>query len=134
MDGRPRSRDVSHASGTGSGLHADSFAPTTSGRTDPGALMPQAITVGDVQRILSAPDIDFDAVRTELGVSEDYGTDAQDEADHAVDRHAADREDRTDLPFVTIDPPTSKDLDQAVHLTADDDGFVVDYAGLATRV
>ncbi|MDL9944331.1 RNB domain-containing ribonuclease [Gordonia sp. ABSL11-1] len=81
-----------------------------------------------MQRILSAPDIDFDAVRTELGVSEDYGTGAQDEADHAVDRHAADREDRTDLPFVTIDPPTSKDLDQAVHLTADDDGFVVDYA------
>lgn len=81
-----------------------------------------------MQRILSAPDIDFDAIRTELGVSEDYGAAAQAEADHATDRHADEREDRTDQPFVTIDPPTSMDLDQAVHLTTDGDGFVVDYA------
>lgn len=81
-----------------------------------------------MQRILSAPDIDFDAIRHELGVTEDYGAAAQAEADHPVDRCAADREDRTDLPFVTIDPPSSMDLDQAVHLVADGDGFVLDYA------
>ncbi|AZG43618.1 RNB domain-containing ribonuclease [Gordonia insulae] len=81
-----------------------------------------------MQRILSAPDLDFDAVRTELGISEDYGAAAQDEADHPADRWSADREDRTDLPFVTIDPPTSMDLDQAVHIVADGDGFLVNYA------
>ncbi|NDZ95541.1 RNB domain-containing ribonuclease [Streptomyces sp. SID6673] len=81
-----------------------------------------------MQRKLSAPDLDFDAVRNELGISEDYGASAQAEADHPVDRFVADREDRTDLPFVTIDPPTSRDLDQAVHIVADDDGFVVNYA------
>ncbi|MXP21047.1 RNB domain-containing ribonuclease [Gordonia sp. HNM0687] len=81
-----------------------------------------------MQRVLSAPDLDFDAVRTELGVSEDYGVDAQAEAEHPVDRCAADRADRTDLPLVTIDPPTSMDLDQAVHIAADTDGFVISYA------
>ncbi|MBD0022570.1 RNB domain-containing ribonuclease [Gordonia pseudamarae] len=75
-----------------------------------------------------APDIDFDAIRTELGVVEDYGDDALAEARGAVDRHAGEREDRTDLPVVTIDPPTSMDLDQAVHIARDGDDFVIDYA------
>ncbi|NMO01194.1 RNB domain-containing ribonuclease [Gordonia sp. TBRC 11910] len=81
-----------------------------------------------MQRRVSAPDIDFDAIRAELGISEEYGAQAQDEAEHIVDAHAGTREDHTALPFVTIDPPTSMDLDQAVHLTTDADGYVVDYA------
>ncbi|WP_139983726.1 RNB domain-containing ribonuclease [Nocardioides litoris] len=36
--------------------------------------------------------------------------------------------DRTDLPFVTIDPDGARDLDQAVHVERDGDGFVVHYA------
>ena len=36
--------------------------------------------------------------------------------------------DRTDVPFVTIDPPTSLDLDQALHLERLGDGFRVRYA------
>ncbi len=36
--------------------------------------------------------------------------------------------DRTDLPLVTIDPPASMDLDQAMHLERDGDGYVVYYA------
>lgn len=36
--------------------------------------------------------------------------------------------DRTDLPFVTIDGPTSRDLDQALYVARDGDGFVVHYA------
>ena len=36
--------------------------------------------------------------------------------------------DRTDLPFVTIDPPGSMDLDQALHIERDGDGYVVHYA------
>ncbi|NDK91544.1 RNB domain-containing ribonuclease [Gordonia desulfuricans] len=81
-----------------------------------------------MQRRLSAPDIDFDAIRGELGVDANYGQDALTEAENAVDRHAADRIDRTDIPLVTIDPPGSMDLDQAVCLRADDDDIVVDYA------
>ncbi len=36
--------------------------------------------------------------------------------------------DRTDLPFITIDPAGSMDLDQAMHLERDDTGYVVHYA------
>lgn len=36
--------------------------------------------------------------------------------------------DRTDLPLVTIDPPGSMDLDQALHLARDGDGYVLSYA------
>lgn len=36
--------------------------------------------------------------------------------------------DRTDLPFVTIDPEGARDLDQALHLDRDADGYVVHYA------
>ncbi|GAA0605084.1 RNB domain-containing ribonuclease [Kribbella sandramycini] len=36
--------------------------------------------------------------------------------------------DRTDLEFVTIDPPDSMDLDQALHLERAGDGYVVHYA------
>ncbi|MFC9980685.1 RNB domain-containing ribonuclease [Gordonia sp. NPDC127522] len=91
-----------------------------------------------MKRILSAPDIDFAGIRTELGVDEEYGDDALAEARATAqmidsgapgaDRYADVREDHTGVPFVTIDPPTSRDLDQAVHITADADGFVVDYA------
>lgn len=81
-----------------------------------------------VQRRFSAPDLDFDAIRTELGVSDEYGAEALAEATAALDRCAEDREDHTDIAFVTIDPPSSMDLDQAVHIARDGDGFVVDYA------
>ncbi|MEO9327525.1 RNB domain-containing ribonuclease [Gordonia aurantiaca] len=79
-------------------------------------------------RILLAPDIDFAGIRDQLGVDEEYGADALDEARTAVDRFVDAREDHTGIPFVTIDPPTSRDLDQAVHIARDGDGFVVDYA------
>jgi exoribonuclease R len=36
--------------------------------------------------------------------------------------------DLTELEFVTIDPPGAMDLDQALHLEADGDGYVVHYA------
>lgn len=36
--------------------------------------------------------------------------------------------DRTDIPFLTIDPEGSMDLDQALHIEREGDGFVVHYA------
>ena len=42
----------------------------------------------------------------------------------AFDEHA----DRTDIEFVTLDPASSKDLDQALHIAREDDGYVVHYA------
>lgn len=36
--------------------------------------------------------------------------------------------DHTDVPFVTIDPPGARDLDQALHLARSDGGYVLSYA------
>ena len=77
---------------------------------------------------ISARGIDFGAIRTDFAVSADFPAGALAEAEAAVDRHAAGRVDRTDLPLVTIDPPTSMDLDQALHLERTETGFVLHYA------
>jgi exoribonuclease R len=37
-------------------------------------------------------------------------------------------EDRSDIPFVTIDPPGAMDLDQALHVARKGDGYLVHYA------
>ncbi|APX31919.1 exoribonuclease R [Brachybacterium sp. P6-10-X1] len=52
------------------------------------------------------------------------------EAERAAARElaTADRTDRTDVPFVTLDPATSTDLDQAMHLERTEDGYRVLYA------
>ena len=44
------------------------------------------------------------------------------------DRPGCRERDLTHLEFVTIDPPGAMDLDQALHLEADGDGYVVHYA------
>lgn len=78
--------------------------------------------------IVVAPAIDFADVRAEFDLVDEFSPDALAEARHATDRYADVREDRTDLPLVTIDPPGSMDLDQALHLERTDDGFVLHYA------
>ncbi len=46
----------------------------------------------------------------------------------AADFRPGDRPDRTDLPFVTLDPATSTDLDQAFAFSVDGDDVVLHYA------
>lgn len=36
--------------------------------------------------------------------------------------------DRTDLPLLTVDPPGARDLDQALHIARDGEGYAVSYA------
>lgn len=72
--------------------------------------------------------IDFDAVREEFALPGEFPPAAQAEAEAARDRFATERTDRTDLALVTIDPPTSMDLDQALHLERTATGFVLHYA------
>ena len=54
------------------------------------------------------------------------------EVQQAAERAAAEPRlpglDRTDIPFVTIDPEGAMDLDQALHIERDGDGYVVHYA------
>ncbi|WP_067655012.1 RNB domain-containing ribonuclease [Nocardia harenae] len=79
------------------------------------------------RRIRSAP-VGFDAVRTEFDLPTGYPEAAVTEARDAIDAFAGLRRDRTDLEFVTIDPPGAMDLDQAVRLTRTATGFTLHYA------
>ncbi|OLB65248.1 MAG: ribonuclease II [Actinobacteria bacterium 13_2_20CM_2_72_6] len=83
-----------------------------------------------VIRRLTAPRIDFSALRRELELPERFPPAAQAEADQvAAGPPPLPKKDRTDLPFVTIDPPESMDLDQAMHLERrDGGGYRVHYA------
>lgn len=66
-------------------------------------------------------------IREELDIAPEFPPEVLAEADSAS---AADvpRTDRTDLPFVTIDPPGSMDLDQALFVERAGTGFRVYYA------
>src|SRR5215470_1259391 len=91
-----------------------------------------------VIRRLIAPNIDFSALRRELRLPTQFSPAAQREADEAAARGPAaatiagtgrtGRKDRTDIEFVTIDPPTSMDLDQAMCLRRRAGGYRVWYA------
>ena len=93
-------------------------------------------------RVAGAP-LDFAELRTELEVPGDFDSAAQSEAEQAAQAgragqsgaanpsgspEASQYADATDLPFVTIDPPGSRDLDQAMYLQRDGSGYVVHYA------
>lgn len=71
---------------------------------------------------------DFAAIRAELGVPEDFPADALAEAEAAAARPPLPELDATDVELVTLDPPGSRDLDQAVHLAERNGGFRVTYA------
>jgi exoribonuclease R len=68
------------------------------------------------------------AIQGELEVEVDFPPDVVEAAEDAASRARLPELDRTDIPFVTIDPPGARDLDQALHLERDGDGYVVHYA------
>ncbi|MGL4743252.1 MAG: RNB domain-containing ribonuclease [Dermatophilaceae bacterium] len=70
----------------------------------------------------------FAAVRAELGLDAPYPADALAEAERVCSVPPLAGEDLTDLPFFTVDPPGSTDLDQALHLERDGDGHRIRYA------
>lgn len=73
-------------------------------------------------------------IQAELEVTPDFPAEVQEAAARAAAAPRLPDLDRTDLPFVTIDPETAQDLDQAVHVQRDPapdggpDGYVVHYA------
>src|SRR5919107_2568955 len=71
----------------------------------------------------------FEAIRREAGVPGDFPADAEAEAAAAAARAgAAPPGDRVDLPFITVDPPGARDLDQALHIERRAGGHRVSYA------
>ena len=68
----------------------------------------------------------WDALRVELGVPGDFPPAVLKEAEQA--RPQLPSLDLTDVPFLTIDPPGSTDLDQAMALSRTASGFRILYA------
>ena len=67
-------------------------------------------------------------IQEELQVTPEFPEDVVAAAEAAAAAPRMPDLDRTDLPLITIDPPTSMDLDQAMHLVRDGSGYVVYYA------
>ncbi len=72
--------------------------------------------------------LDLDGLRAELEAPGAFPPEALAEAERAARSPRLPELDRTDLPMITIDPPGSMDLDQALHLERSADGFRVWYA------
>ena len=70
----------------------------------------------------------FDAVRAELKVPGDFPPEVIAEARAVAGAAALPTRDETAVPFLTIDPPGSKDLDQAMHIERSGKGYRVRYA------
>jgi len=75
-----------------------------------------------------APRIDFSVLRRELKLPGEFPPEALAEAETAARERPLPPTDLTDVPFVTIDPATSRDLDQALHLSRAGSGYRVRYA------
>ncbi|GAA4542810.1 RNB domain-containing ribonuclease [Pseudonocardia xishanensis] len=71
---------------------------------------------------------DFAAVRTEFALPTAFPSEVLTEAERAAAGPTGERVDATDVPLVTVDPPGSMDLDQAVGITRTARGFTVHYA------
>ncbi len=67
-------------------------------------------------------------IQAELDVTPDFPPEVEEAAARAAASPRLPELDRTDLPFVTIDPEGARDLDQALHLERDGEGYVVYYA------
>ena len=70
----------------------------------------------------------IERIQAELGVSAAFPPDVEAAAVASAAAPRLPELDRTDIAFVTIDPPGARDLDQAMHLSRSGDGFVVQYA------
>ncbi len=76
-------------------------------------------------------DAAFEAIRTEFEIPARFPPEVLAETERAIAAgpHDPDRyDDRTDVPFVTIDPESSLDLDQAFHAERRRSGYRIDYA------
>lgn len=68
------------------------------------------------------------AIQQELKVSAQFPAEVERAAAEAAAAPRLPQLDRTDIPFVTIDPESARDLDQAMHIERSGAGYVVHYA------
>ncbi len=90
----------------------------------------RVLRVGRLDDGVAAADLrqGIESLQAELEVDPDFPADVLAAAERAAQHPRLPDRDRTDLPFVTLDPAGSMDLDQAMHLAREGDGYVVHYA------
>jgi exoribonuclease R len=67
-------------------------------------------------------------IQSELGIDPEFPEEVLSAANAAAQAPRLPTLDRTDIEFVTIDPPSARDLDQALHIAEAGSGFLVHYA------
>jgi exoribonuclease R len=70
----------------------------------------------------------LERIQSELKVTPAFPAEVEEAASKAAGAPRLPDLDRTDIPFVTIDPASSMDLDQALHIERERSGYVVHYA------
>jgi exoribonuclease R len=80
---------------------------------------------GDVAQQLTAR---FEAVRQEFEVPDEFPPEVLAEAAAAAGAASLPEQDESDVPFITIDPPSSMDLDPALSIERQGEGYRVRYA------
>ena len=68
------------------------------------------------------------AIRQQFKIPTGYPTEVLEAAEHAAARIPTEHVDRTDIPFVTLDPASSTDLDQAFWIEASGSDLLLHYA------
>ena len=71
---------------------------------------------------------EFQQIRDALKIPIGFDPNVLTEAETVAQRPVSGLPDRQDIPFITIDPPTSRDLDQAFFAARQGDGYAVKYA------
>lgn len=70
----------------------------------------------------------LDRIHEELGVGAEFPAEVRRDAAESADAPRLPELDRTDIPLVTIDPESARDLDQALHIERRGSGYRVRYA------
>lgn len=70
----------------------------------------------------------FAAIREEFKLPQDFSPEVLQDTQRSIEQYRLPDEDATDLPFITIDPEGSMDLDQALYLEENTPGYTVHYA------
>lgn len=82
----------------------------------------------DATPLVAAMRDGIDQIQAEMEVVGEFPPEVERVAQAAAAHPRLPSLDRTDIEFVTIDPPTAQDLDQALHIERTDRGFTVHYA------
>ena len=96
--------------------------------TSSSRVAPIGATARDFRAVAADAALDFAALRRDLGVPDQFAPEVLAQAESVATGSVPAAPDRTDIPFLTVDPPGARDLDQALHIAKHADGYLVSYA------